>query len=93
MIRMSSADRMSRRARGVIGNATAGIVVMALALLPALTSTSSHELSEAITDPIPGQGWYDDNNGEIGDICAWKTKQLGSFTIQLEWSNSANNCI
>src|SRR6202140_2420935 len=27
MIRMSSADRMSRRARGVIGNATAGIVV------------------------------------------------------------------
>src|SRR5206468_5885704 len=26
----------------------------------ALTSTSSHELCEAITDPIPGQGWYDD---------------------------------
>ncbi|MGB7846182.1 MAG: hypothetical protein WBL63_11240 [Candidatus Acidiferrum sp.] len=59
----------------------------------ALTSTSSHELCEAITDPIPGQGWYDDNNGEIGDICAWKTKQLGNFTIQLEWSNSAGSCI
>ena len=28
----------------------------------ALTSTSSHELCEAITDPIPGQGWYDDAN-------------------------------
>jgi len=28
--------------------------------LNALTSTSSHELAEAITDPIPGQGWYDD---------------------------------
>jgi len=42
-----------------------------------LTSTSSHELREAITDPIPGQGWYDDANGEIGDICAWKTKKLG----------------
>jgi hypothetical protein len=60
---------------------------------PALTSTSSHELCEAITDPIPGQGWYDDNNGEIGDICAWQTKQLGAYTIQLEWSNSAHSCI
>lgn len=59
----------------------------------ALTSTSSHELCEAITDPIPGQGWYDDTNGEIGDICAWKTKQLGNYTVQLEWSNRANNCI
>ena len=64
-----------------------------LAVLPALTSTSSHELCEAITDPIPGQGWYDDANGEIGDICAWKTKQLGAYTVQLEWSNTAGNCI
>jgi hypothetical protein len=59
----------------------------------ALTSTSSHELCEAITDPVPGQGWYDDQNGEIGDICAWKTKQLGTFTVQLEWSNKAEQCI
>ena len=64
-----------------------------LALLDALTSTSSHELCEAITDPVPGQGWYDDNNGEIGDICAWKTKTLGTYTVQLEWSNSANSCL
>lgn len=59
----------------------------------ALTSTSSHELCEAITDPVPGQGWYDDNNGEIGDICAWQTRKLGNYTIQLEWSNAANRCI
>jgi hypothetical protein len=59
----------------------------------ALTSTSSHELCEAITDPVPGTGWYDDNNGEIGDICAWKTKTLGSYVVQLEWSNSANSCV
>ncbi len=64
-----------------------------LAPFDALTSTSSHELCEAITDAIPGQGWYDDSNGEIGDICAWKTKKLGSYTVQLEWSNKANNCI
>jgi hypothetical protein len=59
----------------------------------ALTSTSSHELCEAITDAIPGQGWYDDTNGEIGDICAWKTKVIGAYTVQLEWSNQANKCV
>jgi hypothetical protein len=59
----------------------------------ALTVTTSHELCEAITDPIPGQGWYDDNNGEIGDICAWKTKTVGPYTVQQEWSNQANQCI
>ncbi|MFI5098801.1 MAG: hypothetical protein ACHQT6_12580, partial [Candidatus Acidiferrales bacterium] len=64
-----------------------------LATFTALTSTSSHELCEAITDPIPGQGWYDDTNGEIGDICAWKTKQLGPYTIQLEWSNKSSSCL
>jgi hypothetical protein len=64
-----------------------------LAVLDALTSTTSHELCEAITDPVPGQGWYDDQNGEIGDICAWKTKRLGSYTVQLEWSNRAGQCV
>jgi len=64
-----------------------------LSTLDALTSTSSHELCEAITDPIPGQGWYDDANGEIGDICAWKTKKVGAYTVQLEWSNKANQCV
>jgi hypothetical protein len=58
-----------------------------------LTVTASHELCEAITDPIPGQGWYDDNNGEIGDICAWNTKTVGQYTVQQEWSNNANACV
>ena len=64
-----------------------------LAVFDALTSTSSHELCEAITDPIPGQGWYDDTNGEIGDICAWQTKKIDQYTVQLEWSNAANRCV
>lgn len=63
-----------------------------LTVLDALTSTSSHELCEAITDPVPGQGWYDDTHGEIGDICAWKTKRLSSYTVQLEWSNKTASC-
>jgi hypothetical protein len=63
------------------------------AAFDALTSTSSHELCEAITDPIPGLGWYDDANGEIGDICAWETKTIGAYTVQLEWSNKARRCL
>ncbi len=63
-----------------------------LAPFDALT-TSSHELCEAITDPVPGQGWYDQTNGEIGDICAWQTRTVGNYTVQQEWSNSANSCV
>ena len=64
-----------------------------MSVLDALTVTSSHELAEAITDPVPPTGWYDDANGEIGDICAWQTKQLGAYTVQLEWSNAAGACV
>jgi hypothetical protein len=64
-----------------------------LSVFDALTSTSSHELCEAITDPVPGDGWYDDTFGEIGDICAWQTKQVAGFTVQLEWSNRNKRCI
>jgi hypothetical protein len=64
-----------------------------LSPLDALTSVCSHELAEAITDPVPGQGWYDDANGEIGDICAWQNKRLGAYEVQLLWSNRANGCV
>jgi hypothetical protein len=59
----------------------------------ALTGTSSHELCEAITDPVPGDGWYDDVNGEIGDICAWSFKKVAGYTVQLEWSNARGKCV
>ncbi len=69
------------------------------------TSVTSHELTEAITDADVGiattfaapLAWYDMTNGEIGDIC---NAQQGSYvangttyTIQLEFSNAANNCV
>src|SRR5258708_2598760 len=69
------------------------------------TSVSSHEYAEAITEAEvgiatvigPPHAWYDSTNGEIGDIC---NGQQGSYaangttyTIQLEFSNAANNCI
>jgi hypothetical protein len=64
-----------------------------MAAFAALTGTSSHELCEAITDPVPGKGWYDNTNGEIGDICAWNFKQVSGYTVQLEWSNQQNKCV
>jgi len=69
------------------------------------TSVTSHELVEALTDADvgiattfgPPLAWYDMTNGEIGDIC---NAQQGSYvangttyTIQLEFSNAANNCV
>ena len=60
--------------------------------LDAITGTSSHELCEAITDPVPGKGWYDDVNGEIGDICAWNFRKVAGHTVQLEWSNARGKC-
>lgn len=63
-----------------------------LAEFNALTSTSSHELCESITDPQPWTGWNDSQNGEIGDICAWQTDTVNGYTVQKEWSNTANSC-
>ena len=42
----------------------------------ALGGTTSHEMAEAITDMDVGDNnvaWYDNTNGEIGDICAQQT--------------------
>ncbi len=65
--------------------------------LDSLTVVCSHEFAEAVTDPIPGQGWYwyaDANDqGEIGDICAGQAKALGGYQVQLEWSNAAGACV
>jgi hypothetical protein len=61
--------------------------------LDALTSICSHELAEAVTDPVPPQGWYDDNHGEIGDVCAWQNKKLGRYTVQRLWSNRSQACV
>ena len=70
------------------------------------TSVASHEMSETITDCEVGlattQGpplaWYDNANGENGDICnAQQGPMTGSdgvsYTVQAEFSNTANDCI
>ena len=70
------------------------------------TSVASHEMVETITDGeaglavdlAPPLAWYDNTNGEIGDICnAQQGSIVGSdghtYTVQAEFSNAANTCI
>jgi hypothetical protein len=71
-----------------------------------MTAYASHELAEAVTDPQPtdtGLGWYDNRNGEIGDIpvslyLAGRISLSGltelltasdgtAYLVQKEWSN------
>lgn len=61
--------------------------------LAALANVTSHELSEAITDPR-GAGWFDSSGAENGDKCAWSFHNDVSFggkqwKLQMEWSNNA----
>jgi hypothetical protein len=71
-----------------------------------LESYTSHELIEAMTDPMvpfatvlgPPLGWYDNTNGEIGDICnqivgTVTGNDAVTYTAQSEWSNTVGNCI
>ncbi len=58
-----------------------------------LTEAASHEMMEAVTDPIPGKGWYDDHAGEIGDLCAYQTTWVSGFKVQLEWSQRRSACV
>jgi hypothetical protein len=56
---------------------------------------------EAVTDAAVGLatgnssplGWYDQANGEIGDICNAEQGQVAGYTVQKEWSNSQGACI
>ena len=63
--------------------------------LAALANVTSHELSEAITDPRL-DAWYDSSGAENGDKCAWtftSKESVGgqSWWLQQEWSNNAYN--
>jgi hypothetical protein len=70
-----------------------------------LTTISSHEFIEAVTDPFPTPGsnpsypqaWNTIDGSEIGDVCAKSgneplvTPKL-SYVVQSEWDNKANAC-
>ena len=83
---------------GVSGCDVGDTVTGHSAALAALANVTSHELSEAITDP-QGTGWFDSSGQENGDKCAWaflsepapEPVSLGgtSWVLQGEWSNAA----
>jgi len=64
---------------------------------------SSHEFFESVTDPFLN-GWIDDRQREIGDLCAWSfgahdgaganvLLHLGEgYILQQEWSNMSGGC-
>ncbi len=60
----------------------------------------SHELAESVTDPAvglafntgPPMAWYDNANGEIGDVCE-TSATINGYTVQTLWSNRDNQCI
>jgi hypothetical protein len=70
-----------------------------------ITSVSSHELVETVTDAdvglaqylAPPLAWYDSVNGEIGDICNAEQAQVPAgattYTIQKQWSNLSEACV
>jgi hypothetical protein len=64
--------------------------------LAALANVTSHEWSEARTDPR-GTGYTSSSGAENGDECAWAfhapvtLKNGSTWKVQMEWSNAAYN--
>jgi hypothetical protein len=55
---------------------------------PQLTTVLSHEISEGVTDPDTQTGWFDPQQGEIGDIAQGQSGILGGYTVQAVWSQA-----
>jgi hypothetical protein len=63
-----------------------------------VTIVEGHEYGESVTDPDPPSGYYNDQWGEIGDICAWQDIEndpfgKNTFTAQPMWSNATSSCV
>jgi hypothetical protein len=63
-----------------------------------ISIVAGHELAEAVTDPVPGQGWVDASGNEVADKCAWYHLQdiqtnNGQFAVQPLWSNRDYGCV
>lgn len=69
-----------------------------------VTSISTHEFCEAVTDPFPTPGsspaypqaWNDTSGSEVGDLCADSTNTLRSgnksYVVQSEYDNTTASC-
>jgi hypothetical protein len=63
------------------------------------TAVYAHELAEAVTDKIPGQGWVADDGEENGDLEAWVLFGWGPaddpqrYTVQGYYTNEQGNTV
>ena len=63
------------------------------------TAVYAHELAEAATDKVPGQGWTADDGEENGDLEAWVLFRWGPpedpnrYTIQGYYTNERGNTV
>jgi hypothetical protein len=63
------------------------------------TAVYAHELAEAATDKVPGQGWVADDGEENGDLEAWILMGWGPpdnpnlYTIQGYYTNERGNTV
>jgi hypothetical protein len=64
--------------QGTNGNAAVG----GLSKTNGMMMVGSHELAEGVTDPQPGNGWYDNANGEVGDVVNGEFVKLGNYPVQ-----------
>ncbi len=64
-----------------------------------VTIVEGHEYGESVTDPNPPRGWYNSQQGEIGDICAWGNHIANDpygpkiYTAQSMFSNASSSCV
>jgi hypothetical protein len=66
--------------------------------------TETHEIYEAVTDPLLTNGWRDSNGNENGDLCSraaldtaavtiWDTGAGGTISVQKQWSVKKCDCV
>ncbi|MGA8535119.1 MAG: hypothetical protein WB615_13505 [Candidatus Tumulicola sp.] len=64
-----------------------------------VTIVEGHEYGESVTDPNPPSGWYNNQEGEIGDICVWGSHIANDpfaakiYTSQSMFSNATSSCV
>ena len=63
------------------------------------TAVYAHELAEAVTDKVPGQGWVAADGEENGDLEAWVLFGWGPaddpqrYTVQGYYTNERGNTL
>ena len=68
-----------------------------IGLVDGVSIVGGHELAESQTDPVPMTGWFDSEDEEIADKCAWTNLKnnafsTGTYPTQPLWNNGTASC-